>query len=133
VGGLRTVQHVRGQTGQVPVLSFFIMDVMCVAGQCLRLTQKEVQRSPVLTRLEADGASGAIPLPFPIKFLRLWKYRMVEQGMSSDDLISVIEVRVAAGQKLSNFLIHKLGGACSIYVTSFAQESGFERSPSIPE
>jgi hypothetical protein len=87
---------------------FLIMDVICVAGQCLHLTQKEVQRSPVLTRLEADGAFGAVPLPFHMKFLSLWKYRVVEQGLSADELISVIEVR----QKLSHFLTRKLCLAC---------------------
>jgi hypothetical protein len=103
VGSLQTVQHVRGQAGQIPAQPTFllIMDVMCAAGQCLRLTQKEVQRSPVLTRLEADGASGAVPLPFFMKFLRLWKHCVIEQGLSADDLISVIEVRVAAGNALA--------------------------------
>jgi hypothetical protein len=76
------------------------MDVMCVAGQCLRLTQKQVQRSPVLTRLEADGASGVVPLPFPMRFVSLWNDRVVE-GLSTNDLISVIEVRVAACQILA--------------------------------
>jgi hypothetical protein len=88
------------------------MDVMCVAGQVLRLTKKEVQRSPVLQRLKADGASGAVPLPFLMKFLSLWKYCVVEQGLSADDLISVVEVRVAAHQKPSRFLTPKLGRAC---------------------
>jgi hypothetical protein len=89
-----------------------IMDVMCFAGQCLHFTQEEVQRSPVLTRLEANGASGAVPLPFPMKCLSLWKHRVVGQGLSADDLISVIEVRVAARQKLSRLQTHKLCLAC---------------------
>jgi hypothetical protein len=100
VSSLETVQHVRGQTGQVSVQprSLLIMDVMCVAGQCLRLTQTEVQRSPVLKRLEANGASGAVPLQFLTKFLSLRKHRVVDQGLSADDLISVIEVREATCQ-----------------------------------
>jgi hypothetical protein len=91
------------------------MDVMCVAGQCLRLTQKEVQRSPLLTRLEADGPSGAVPLPFLMRFLSLWKHHVVNQGLSADDLISVIEVRVSACQKLSHFLTHHLCRACTVF------------------
>jgi hypothetical protein len=114
VDSLRTVQHVRGQTGQIPVEPrfLFIMNVMCVVGQCLRLTQEEVQRSPVLTRLEADGATGAVPLPFLMKFLSLWKHRVVDQELSADDLVSVIEVRVAACQELPHFLTNKLCRAC---------------------
>jgi hypothetical protein len=63
------MKHVRGQRGGFPNnLDFLLsMDAMYVAGQCLRLTQEEVQRSPLHTRLEADGASGAIPLPFLTK------------------------------------------------------------------
>jgi hypothetical protein len=58
----------------------------------------------VLTRLEADGASGAVSLAFPIMILRLWRYCVVNQGLSADDLISIIEIRVAPCQKLSHFL-----------------------------
>jgi hypothetical protein len=76
------------------------MDVVCVAGQCLRLAQKQVQRSPVLTRLEADSTSCAVPLPFLMRLVSLWNHRVIE-GLSADDLISVIEVRVAACQILA--------------------------------
>jgi hypothetical protein len=99
------------------------MFVMCVAGQCLRLTQKEVKLSPLLTRLEADGAFGAVPLPFLKKFVILWKHRMVEQGMSADDLISVVEVRVAACQKSQFPTTSCAGHVCDVmYVIFIVQE-----------
>jgi hypothetical protein len=124
VESLRTVQHVRGQFGQVPVQPRFllIMDVMCVVGQCLRLTQEEVQRSPVLTRLEADGATGAVPLPFLMKFLRLWKHRVVDQYLSADDLVSVIEVRVAACQSSRIFKQIICAGHAAMNVISVVLE-----------
>lgn len=53
---VRTVQFSRGQTGHVVVCGIHIV------GQGFRFTQKELQRSPALARLEADGASGAVPL-----------------------------------------------------------------------
>lgn len=69
----------RGKPGWLlSVLTLFsIVDATCLAGQCLCSTQEEVQRSPVLARLQADGASGTVPLPLPLKIVNLWKQRVI--------------------------------------------------------
>lgn len=71
------------------------MDAL-VSGTALRFTQEDVQHSAVLARLQADGASGAVPLPFNLHSVRLWKGRLVAEGLSPSDLMSVIEVSCIA-------------------------------------
>jgi hypothetical protein len=44
--------------------------------------------------------------------LNLWKHRVVDQALSADEVVSVIEVCVAACQKLSQCLTNQLCQAC---------------------
>jgi hypothetical protein len=71
------------------------MDAL-ISGTALRFAQKDVQRSAVLARLQADGACGAVPLPFDFRIVSIWKGRFIAEGLSPSDLMSVIEVRWTA-------------------------------------